>query len=160
MPLTYPIAETARDALTNVGADDGAHAARTVGEAREKAGGPVALVSEWLRPSQEERETLGRAADQGVGQGFVQIYEDENGRPVIAVTFWKRDAKRSGFPPPQVAVKPAPKAPAPEPEADTVDDLYFSPRAATKKSRKGMGRTPDPRQMDLFGRAKPDDSES
>jgi hypothetical protein len=49
MSLTYPLAESAREAL------EAASTARTVGEARELAGAVVSLVSEWLRPSEGEQ---------------------------------------------------------------------------------------------------------
>ena len=85
MPLQYPIASTARAALDTEGG------ARTVAEARELARGPVQLVSEWLRPQAAEREEVQGKAEAGIARGFVQLYEDTKGRPVISVTFWKPD---------------------------------------------------------------------
>lgn len=137
MPLLYPIAANARDAL------DAEVGARTISEARELARGPVALVSDWLRPLPSEREALQAKADAGVARGFVQIYEDAKGQPVIAVSYWK-----PGAAPP---VRPRPRQPKPEAaEAadDHTDDLYFTrPNARSRRRKKAL----DPNQMDLFG---------
>jgi hypothetical protein len=135
MPLQFPIASTARAAL------DAEGGARTVAEARELANGPVTLVSEWLRPQPSEREEVQGKAEAGVARGFVQLYEDSKGRPVIAVTFWK----------PQDGVKAKPKkakaGKAKTAVEDDTDDLYFAkPGSKTKKRR----RTGDPNQLDLF----------
>jgi hypothetical protein len=133
MPLSFPIAQTARTAL------DTETGARTITEARELAGAPVTLVSEWLRPQPAEKDEIQGKAESGVARGFVQLYEDAKGRPVIAVTFWK----------PQPAGKPA-KAAKPKPkkkEEDHTDDLYFAkPSSRTKKRKKPV----DPNQFDLF----------
>lgn len=137
MPLLYPIAANARDAL------DAEGGARTISEARELAQGPVALVSDWLRPLPNEREALQAKADAGVARGFVQIYEDAKGQPVIAVSYWK-----PGLAPP-VRPKPRPQEPeAAEAADDHTDDLYFTrPDARTRRKKKAL----DPNQMDLFG---------
>jgi len=137
MPLQFPIATTARAAL------DAEGGARTVAEARELANAPVQLVSEWLRPQPAEREDLQGKAEAGMARGFVQLYEDAKGRPVIAVTFWK----------PEGGVKArAKKAHAgettqPKPADDHTDDLYFTKPASRSRKRK---RTADPNQLDLF----------
>ena len=142
MPLQFPIASTARAAL------DAEGGARTVAEARELAGGPVTLVSEWLRPQPAEREDVQGKAEAGIARGFVQLYEDAKGRPVVAVTFWK----------PMAGVKTRTKktkasAAAPEPAEpvasgeDHTDDLYFQKPGAKTKKRK---RAADPDQLDLF----------
>ncbi len=137
MPLQFPIASTARAAL------DAEGGARTVAEARELANGPVQLVSEWLRPQPAEREEVQGKAETGIARGFVQLYEDAKGRPVIAVTFWK----------PEGGLKTRPKRAAPadvpqaKPSDDHTDDLYFAKRGAKSKKRR---RTADPNQMDLF----------
>ena len=138
MPLQFPIAPTARAAL------DAEAGARTVAEARELAQGPVTLVSEWLRPKPAEREDVQGKAEAGVARGFVQLYEDAKGQPVIAVTFWK----------PQGSVKTKTKKPKAEgadeaapPAHDDTDDLYFTKPGAKKKARK---RASDPNQLDLF----------
>jgi hypothetical protein len=133
MPLSFPIAETARTAL------DTEQGARTITEARELAGGPVTLVSEWLRPQPAEKDEIQGKAESGVARGFVQLYEDAKGRPVIAVTFWK----------PQPAAKPAKaaKPKAKKKDYDDTDDLYFArPSSRTKKRKKPV----DPNQFDLF----------
>lgn len=138
MPLHYPIAANAREAL------DSERGARTIAEARELANAPVTLVSDWLRPQPAERELVQGKAEAGISRGFVQLYEDAKGRPVIAVTYWK----------PEAAVKTKTrktkaKAEAPAPVEDHTDDLYFNKRgAAAPKKRK---RAPDPNQLDLFG---------
>jgi hypothetical protein len=145
MPLQFPIASTARAAL------DAEGGARTVAEARELAHGPVTLVSEWLRPKPAEREDVEGKAEAGVARGFVQLYEDAKGLPVIAVTFWK----------PQGGVKTKAKktksreagtgeAGAGETGTgvnDDTDDLYFTKPGAKKKARM---RAADPNQLDLF----------
>ncbi len=130
MPLLFPIAKDARSALDS---DDGA---RTAAEAGEKAGGPVTLVSEWLRPTPAEREQLQARAEAGAARGFVQLYEDAKGRPVLAVTFWKRRAAAADKPAP-------PRAPA----DDHTDDLYFTKKSSkTRRKRSGS----DPNQLELF----------
>lgn len=132
MPLLFPIAADARSAL------DASGGARTAGEAAELAGAPVTLVSEWLRPTPGEQQELQKRAEAGVAQGFVQLYEDAKGRPVLAVTFWKRKIAKSEPP-------AKPRAPA----EDHTDDLYFAkPSSRTKRTR----RTSDPNQLDLFRR--------
>ncbi len=132
MPLVFPIAETARAAL------DAPEGVRTLAEANEKAGRPVSLVSEWLRPGDAERQALQGNVESGLARGFVQIYEDAKGRPVIAVTFWKPHAAQA---------KPKPPKPS-APAEDHTDDLYFAkPGAKPKRVRKAA----DPNQLDLFG---------
>ena len=147
MPLQFPIASTARAAL------DAEGGARTVAEARELARGPVTLVSEWLRPKPAEREDVEGKAEAGVARGFVQLYEDAKGLPVIAVTFWK---PQGGVKTKSKKTKPG-DAPTDEVEAveagagagvhDDTDDLYFTKPGARKKARKRAG---DPNQLDLF----------
>jgi hypothetical protein len=132
MPLQFPIASNARSAL------DAEGGARTISEARELAHGPVTLVSEWLRPQPSEREDVQGKAEAGVARGFVQLYEDAKGRPVIAVTFWK----------PQDGVKTKPKKTKAKPAVeDDTDDLYFAKAGSRTKRRK---RTADHNQLDLF----------
>ena len=86
MPLHYPIAATAREAL------DAEQGARTISEARELAKAPVTLVSDWLRPQPAEQDAVRAKAEAGVSRGFVQLYEDAKGRLVIAVAYWKPEA--------------------------------------------------------------------
>jgi hypothetical protein len=138
MPLLYPIAMNAREAL------DAEGGARTVAEARELAQAPVTLASEWLRPQPAEREALQGKAEAAIARGFVQIYEDAKGRPIFAVSFWKPDRSV------KTKARKAKKAAQPEAEAteDHTDDLYFAkPGSRTKKRRKA----PDPNQLELFG---------
>lgn len=146
MPLLYPIAANARDAL------DAEGGARTIAEARELAQGPVALVSDWVRPLPSEREELQAKADAGVARGFVQIYEDAKGQPVIAVSYWKPGAAPAPRP------RPRPQEPEkPEAADDDTDDLYFTkPGARSKRKKKAL----DPNQMDLFGPGGDDSAQS
>ncbi|MDP3737250.1 MAG: hypothetical protein Q8R02_07665 [Hyphomonadaceae bacterium] len=136
MPLQFPIASTARAAL------DAEGGARTVAEARELARGPVQLVSEWLRPQPAEREAVQGKAEAGIARGFVQLYEDTKGRPVISVTFWKPEGgvKTKG----KKAAKGEKAAKAAE---DDTDDLYFTKPETKAKKKK---RAADPNQLDLF----------
>lgn len=139
MPLLYPIAPNARAALdTELGA-------RTVAEARELAKGPVEFVSDWLRPQPAEREEVQGRAEAGVSRGFVQLYEDAKGNPVIAVSFWKPVGNVKAKPKKAKAEKPA--APA-EPAEDYTDDLYFEKKKGGSKRKK---KANDPNQLDLFG---------
>jgi hypothetical protein len=140
MPLQFPIASNARAAL------DAEGGARTIAEARELAGGPVELVSDWLRPQPAEREVVQGKAESGISRGFVQLYEDAKGRPVIAVTYWKRvqGAKTK-------ARKPKPEKPT-GPAEDHTDDLYFNkPGAKAAAAAKRKKKSRDPNQLDLFG---------
>jgi hypothetical protein len=136
MPLQFPIAPTARAAL------DAEGGARTVAEARELARGPVTLVSEWLRPQPAEREAVQGKAEAGIARGFVQLYEDAKGRPVIAVTFWKPAGNVKTR-----KAKAGETAAAKKAAEDHTDDLYFTKPASKSKKRK---RTADPNQLDLF----------
>jgi hypothetical protein len=142
MPLQYPIAANALEAL------DAQTGARTVGEARELARRPVTLVIDWVRPLPAEREAMQAKADAGVARGFVQLYEDAKGQPVIAVSYWKPD-RADGANPRKArtkAEKPSPSAP--DTAEDHTDDLYFT-KPGMKAKRKPKGR--DPNQLDLFG---------
>ncbi|MDZ4761968.1 MAG: hypothetical protein SGJ21_12950 [Alphaproteobacteria bacterium] len=141
MPLSYPIAKDARAAL------DAVEDARTIGEARERAGRAVTLVSEWLRPLPAEAAEIGVKTDAGLPRGFVQLYEDARGRPVIAVTFWK-PAEAASRPSAASRKRRAGATPAGKPALkDHTDDLYF---AKASSRTKPSARTPDPRQLDLF----------
>jgi len=136
MPLQYPIAANARDAL------DAEGGARTVGEARELANGPVTLVIDWVRPQPAEREAVQAKADAGIARGFVQLYEDAKGQPVIAVSYWKPD--KAGGAKPKKAKADREAAPV----EDHTDDLYFT-KPGVKAKRKP--KVPNPNQLDLFG---------
>jgi hypothetical protein len=139
MPLQFPIAANARAAL------DAEGGARTVAEARELAKGQVELVSDWLRPQPSEREEVQGKAEAGISRGFVQLYEDAKGRPVIAVTFWKPIAAKAK---PKKAKAEKPAAPA----EDHTDDLYFTkPGAKKAAAAKRRKKARDHNQLDLFG---------
>lgn len=142
MPLQFPIATTARAAL------DAEGGARTVAEARELARGPVTLVSEWLRPKPAEREDVQGKAEAGVARGFVQLYEDAKGSPVIAVTFWKPQGSKTKTKKTKTesAADAASGSEVEAPAQDHTDDLYFTKPGARKKRK----RTADPNQLDLF----------
>jgi hypothetical protein len=144
MPLLFPIASTARAAL------DAEGGARTVAEARELARGPVTLVSEGLRPPPAEREEVQGKAEAAIARGFVQLYEDAKGRPVVAVTFWKPAGKAKARNPkanPTADPRADPRDQKQSPTEDHTDDLYFTKPAAKSKKKK---RTADPNQLDLF----------
>jgi len=138
MPLLFPIAPSPREALETEGG------ARTIAEARELVNGPVALVTDWLRPQPGEREALQGKADAGVARGFVQLYEDAKGQLVLAVSYWRPGAE----PAPPLAPPRAAAPQAAEPAEDHTDDLYFAKPGARGKRKRKAG---DPNQMDLFG---------
>ena len=133
----YPLAFDARAAL-----DGAQHSARTRADAERLAGEAAVerLETEWLSVSEDEAAAMLSRADAVAGDGFVQRYEDDEGRPVLAVSYWKvSDAPLS---------KPLPPVVAPEPEPEHTDDLYF--RSGRTKTRKRRKRYVDPRQLDLF----------
>ncbi|WP_300391503.1 hypothetical protein [Henriciella sp.] len=149
MSLAYPLARSADEALKGA-----AQAARTRHDAEALSGDtPVlSLETEWLKPAAEEVDALIKQAESGEAKGFIQVYEDADEKPVLAVTYWKL-----GEPVAKKASKPAP-APKPEKpraktrkkektEEDHTDDLYFR-HGRTRKSRRK--KHVDPRQMDLF----------
>lgn len=146
MSLAYPLARTAEDALKGVGS-----AARTRYQAEELAGDtPVlSLETEWLKPPSKDLPALMKQAEAGEAKGFIQTYEDADGMPVLAVTYWKlgRTASKKTNKPqpekPKAAARPKKKAE----EADHTDDLYFR-HGRTRPSRRK--KQVDPRQMDLF----------
>ena len=144
MSHAYPIGKTARYALKTATA-----AARTRYEAEELADGfsIKALETEWITPSEKDLPKMLAQAEANPGHGFVQNYEDADGNPVLAITYWK--LVKTQKPP-----KPKPKSITPQDDSveDHTDDLYFK-SGRTKKSRK---RVVDPNQMDLFGNAKAD----
>ncbi|MEM6534388.1 MAG: hypothetical protein AAF613_02010 [Pseudomonadota bacterium] len=136
MSLAYPIAPDVDAALKGDGA-----AARTRYEAETAAADLVvgALVTEWHKPEGDIEMLISRA-EAGEAGGFIQVYEDRDGRPVLAVTYWKTSTQK---------MKPRPEAPAQAGGDDHTDDLYFK-HGRTKKRRRARGK-PDPNQMDLFG---------
>lgn len=151
MSHSYPLAESAEDALT-----PDYPAARTRAEAERQANGReiVSLETEWLNVSDADAENMLARADATMGMGFVQRYEDAGGAPVLAVTYWKLGTELSSKSP----AKPARKAPETVSESesqkeDHTDDLYF--RSGRTKPRRGRKPKIDPNQMDLF--SAPDD---
>ena len=101
MSHAYPLAICASEAFT------AEHAARTRYEAEALSDGVaiVALETEWLTPAPTEAQNMLTMADQANGKGFVQRYEDADGNPVLAVTYWKLKSD----------AEPAAAAPAPPP---------------------------------------------
>ncbi len=144
----YPLAETPEAAIAGA---PGA-GARTFGEARRAAGERtiLGLQTDWLTVSADEAVKILDAAENGVGQGFVQRYEDESGAPILAVTYWKLGkAEEAGA---ELEPEP-PEPPRPAvPKPDHTDDLYF--RGGRTRQRK-RGPAGDPRQLDLFPRPDP-----
>ncbi|MGB3626035.1 MAG: hypothetical protein WA989_09405 [Henriciella sp.] len=151
MSLAYPLAKTAEDALKG-----GDLAARTRYQAEELAGDTpiLALETEWLKPPSTDVPALIRQAEAGEAKGFIQIYEDADAKPVLAVTYWKlgkTPAKKKAAAKPEPEPKPKtskPKAKQKPEELDHTDDLYFR-HGRTRPSRKRKKHV-DPRQMDLF----------
>lgn len=142
MSHLYPLAASAKAAL-----DAPEHAALTRAEAvRQAEGASVSgLETEWLTLSADEADAALARAESGVGTGFVQIYEDASGTPVLAVTYWK--LAETGRAKETVVSTPKPSQKEAE-EADHTDDLYF--RSGRTKKR-GRRKKVDPNQMDLFG---------
>lgn len=150
MSLAYPLARTADDAMKG-----GNLAARTRYGAEELSGETpiLSLETEWIKPDAETVPALLKQAESGEAKGFVQTYEDADGQPVLAVTYWKlgkakKKEKAKAAPPPAPQPPPSkPKRKKPKSEEDHTDDLYFR-HGRTRKARR---RQPaDPRQMDLF----------
>lgn len=149
MSLAYPLALTAADALNGT-----CGAARTRYQAEAIAGEtPVlALETEWVKPGADELPALLKQAESGEAKGFIQTYEDGDGTPVLAVTYWKL-----GKTPSQAKASPKPEGKPKEPETrktsgktlevDHTDDLYFR-HGRTRPSRRK--KQVDPRQLDLF----------
>ena len=145
MGLSYPIASNARSALL---LQDGDFFAANIIEAKEQAGGPVALVSEWLKPTPDELSALQAAAETQSSYGFVQSYADNEGETVFAVSYWKTQS-------------PADLEKAQEDEdrlraqyaREHTNDTYFTrPEQRRKRFPKRAKRLLDihPDQMDLF----------
>lgn len=152
MSLAYPLAMTVEEALTGA-----QKAARTRYDAEVLAEGQsvMALETEWVKPGPDDVAVLLKQAESGEAKGFIQIYEDADGAPVLAVTYWKLGAPVAGKQPTPAKVdkpkaeKPARTEKAGKAEEDHTDDLYFR-HGRTRKSRRK--RHVDPRQMDLFTR--------
>lgn len=136
----YPLATCLEDALK-----PGAKAARTRGQAEEIAKGFTVecLSTDWLNVTDEEADAYLQAADSEdvAAHGHLQRYEDNQGKPVLAVTWWKLVPVASERKKPKA--KPAMEKP---PAEDHTDDLYFR----SGRTRPRRRRYVDPRQMDLF----------
>ncbi|KCZ54259.1 hypothetical protein HY29_15115 [Hyphomonas beringensis] len=142
--LSFPIAKTLQDALK-----PDAQAARTRAQAEAIAEGEVIqeLAVDWLNVTEEEATAYFQAAnsEETPAQGYLQRYEDNEGKPVLAVTWWKIADPKALKAKAKKAVKEKPATEEP-PVEDHTDDLYFR-SGRTKPRRK---RYIDPRQMDLF----------
>ncbi|MBI1340736.1 hypothetical protein GC169_11085 [bacterium] len=136
MPLAYPIADDVNSAL------ESEETARTRVEAAHLAGVGVSLVNAWLRPSDAELETLAVGIERGIGMGFIQRYEDDAGRPALAVTFWKPETART---------PPRPREPAAAVESETAQSQPKPTAPPPRPVRRRVRQRPvDPRQLDLF----------
>jgi hypothetical protein len=150
MSHAFPIAATLDDALK---AD--APAARTRAEAEALSAGRAisGLVTDWLTLDAEGVARL-LATEFVAARGHLQRYEDEAGRPVLALSWWKlapleKDTKRKPAKAPKKAAPPA----DPPPTEDHTDDLYFrSGRTKTKKKKSEVDRN----QLGLFDGLNPD----
>jgi len=143
MSHAYPLAKTARDAFK---AD--VSAARTRYEAEALAGDldVKALETEWMTPSESELPAFLSQIEASAAHGFVQHYEDADGKTVLAVTYWKltrpKVAKRKIVPKVKLAEDPYAAG-----GDDHTDDLYFR----VGRNRKGRRKPAhNPNQMDLF----------
>lgn len=148
MSLAYPLAASADDALTGANA-----AARTRYDAEELSEDRaiLSLETEWLKPAASDVSALLKQAESGEAKGFIQVYEDADGSPVLAVTYWKlgpsQARAKAEKPAPKTEPQKAEKAETAKTELDHTDDLYFR-HGRTRKSRRK--KHVDPRQMDLF----------
>lgn len=140
MSTAYPLAKDGQQALKSPG-----ELARTRYDADALAGevSILGLETDWLTVSTKEKATLLAQADEGRSAGYVQLYENADGSPVLAITYWKTNTAEK----PVTQPKPVEKTPD---SSDTTDDLYFRRGRTRPYSRK---RKPDPNQMDLFGEA-------
>lgn len=142
MSHVFPIATRLEDALK-----PGVKTARTRSEAEALAAEyKVEMLStDWMNVTEEEAAAyLAAQAGEDGPHGHLQKYEDSEGNPVLAVTWWKLvDPSAAKAKPVARKKKPATEKP---PVEDHTDDLYFR-SGRTKPRRK---RYIDPRQMDLF----------
>lgn len=129
MGHAYPIAETVIGAL-----DASAPKAATRYDAEAQAGDRAitALHTQWLSRADAEQHALLDEIKAGSELGFVQVYEDEDGETVFAVTYWKLG---STIRPKSKQVKKA------KPKSD---------KAPSKPKRRKRKRYVDPNQLDLF----------
>lgn len=135
MSTAYPIAANGKTALKSPG-----DLVRTRYAADEASGDDAiaGLETDWITLSTKNKTEMMKLADEGRSAGYVQLYENSDGSPVLAVTYWKLVKKAPPRP------KPAPK---PKDTGDTTDDLYFRKGRTKPYSRK---KKVDPNQLDLF----------
>ncbi len=93
------------------------------------------LETSWLHMTPSEAARLEKAAENA--SGHIQHYEDDQGHPVVALSWWKlSDQSRRDLRPARPVIG----------EADHTDDLYFR-HGRTRRRRR---QPPDPAQRDLF----------
>ncbi|MBB34748.1 MAG: hypothetical protein CME88_03825 [Hirschia sp.] len=145
MGLSYPIAANARAALL---LQDEEVFAANITDAKAKAKGPVALVTEWLKPTPDETDILVKAADGHIARGFVQTYADDQDEPVFAVSFWKHqsaeDLKKTEEDEARLRAQHA---------REHTNDIYFTRPELRRKRFPGRSqrmRDVHPDQIDLF----------
>ncbi|MEM1389878.1 MAG: hypothetical protein AAGG45_02260 [Pseudomonadota bacterium] len=129
MSHTYPIAKTVQAALSGDGAVASTHyEAEALCESYEI----IALKTEWLTLSEQEKVDTASKLEASIAKGFVQVYEDANDQTVLAVTFWQMGA----------AIK----------QRARTQKTSTSPtkKARPKKARAKRKRYVDPNQLDLF----------
>lgn len=150
MSHLYPLACSVSEAL-----EPERPAARTRHEAERLAHGTeiVKLATDWISKAESDVNLADVQANAGLSQGFIQVYEDETGQPVYAVTYWQLsgpigEPELQRKPEPKTAAKAAAKV-KDTPAEDHTDDLYFRSKRTKRTGRK---RYVDPRQMDLFAR--------
>lgn len=158
MTLQYPIADTARLALLEPGPFAGSE-----GAARRLAAGPVSLALEWVKPDGDEAERFEDAARDALSAGYVQVYQDARGRPVLAVTYWRREvveeqldalANLGGMPDaPNAAAREdlTPILPMVPSDVRGVEDRIVEPGDKPKRSKGRPRSREQTRQLGLFG---------
>jgi hypothetical protein len=161
MTLAYPIAHTAQEALYADCPQVG-HAEA----AARRAGGPVSLALEWVRPTAEEAEAAEEAVRNGLAAGYAQGYQDARGAPVIAVTYWRIEpvelelaglegtetpVEDPDAPTPILPVDPRLVRPTDDRRPLTAEEVEADPEHLVKRSKGRPRSQADVRQGDLFG---------
>ena len=83
--LNYPIAQTAKDALQPESAT-----AMTQPDAKRQTGDEsVELVTEWLSKADLGDDVFSTVSEYALGAGFGQVYQALDGKPTLAVSYWK-----------------------------------------------------------------------
>ena len=144
MSHLYPIAASSDEAL-----HPNSPAALTRAQAVQLAGkrAVLSLETEWRTVTLEEAEEMLAAAEAGQGHEFIQQYENADGKPVLAITYWR--ISEAAMTPPESTSKTKQEKAV---EEDHTDDLYF--RSGRTKPR-GRRKAVDPRQMELFQSSDP-----